>query len=439
MSRLFLSILGTSLYKECNYYWKDQSNSASSRFVQEASIRLLCKDWNENDRIVIFTTQKAFKENYSTAIRERFDSSEKKIIPYMGLEQLLEALNLKVPFQHEMIEDGNSEEEIWQNFNILYSALREGDEIYLDITHSFRYLPILLLNLLSYSEYLKRTSIKAITYGNYEVARVNDTYAPIMDLFPLVLLKDWSLSVNNFERFGDVEDISRLCQDSLRPILEKSRGSDSATADRAINSFSKNLPNFVKSLQTCRGKELIDGKLAVSLSQNIENIEETSLPPFNPIFSRLKTHINRFASRNNIKNGFEAVNWCIKNGLIQQGLTLFQETIISLVCEMEQLDYSSLTSRDIVSGAFYIKFNKTEGNSWKGECSKPENRAITVRLLDNHCIISCCELYYKLSQLRNDINHAGFKQNSMGAKQFAVKLADLFASVEKILPDCLSL
>lgn len=428
--KVFMSVLGTSLYKGCTYFLNDKSNAVKTRFVQDASIRLLCKEekgWGEGDQIIIFTTDNAFKLNYSKDISKRYDRELDKDVSYVGLEKVLEDITLKIPYKNQPIKDGNSEEEIWEIFETIYAELHEEDEIYFDITHSFRYLPMLLMNLLSYAELLKKTKIKSITYGNYEVSRDNGGYAPIMDLLPLVLLKDWSIAVNNFERFGEVGLISSLCQDSLRPILKEAKGKDIVA--KSVNSFSKDLPKFVKNIQTCRGKEIISGELAKSLMNRIENIEETSLPPFNPIFSRLKLQLNRYANSNNVRNGLAAVGWCVQNGLIQQGFTLLQETVISLICESEDVDFTIEKYRNIVSQAFKIKFCKIDETAWKGECSEDKNKDLTHKLLNNYQLNLLVKEYNTLTQLRNDINHAGMLNGSGKAENFGKNLEDLYCSI----------
>lgn len=423
-----MSVLGTSLYEECKYFLKDdRANYVETRFVQEASIRLLCKEWNDKDQIVIFTTEKAFKDNYSKMITERVDMKAKEKIPYSGLEKVLEGLTLKIPFKSQAIKEGNSEKEIWSIFETMYAELKENDEIYFDITHSFRYLPMLLLILLSYSELLKKTKIKTVTYGNYEAAKKNDGFAPIMDLLPLVLLKDWSLAVNNFETFGEVGMISTLCRESLRPVLRKAQGKDAVA--KAIDSFSKDLPKFVKNIQTCRGKEIIGGELPKSLMRRIENIQETSLSPLNPIFSRLKLVIKRYSDTNNVKNGLAAVDWCIQNGLLQQGFTLLQETIISMVCDSEELDFTDRENREIVSQAFTIKMKGLTELEWEGECRKEENKSAMFKLLNNDLLCICVKEFYGLTQQRNDINHAGMLNSSSSAEKFETNLKDLYCKI----------
>ncbi|MBW6536421.1 MAG: TIGR02221 family CRISPR-associated protein [Mariniphaga sp.] len=424
--KVFMSVLGTGFYEPCSYYLNDREKNIHTRFIQEATIRFFCSDWGENDQIVIFTTNKALTANYESSITKRKNSNN-ETTSYSRLAAILENLNLKVPFRNEMIKDGNDENEIWEVFTTIYNQLNEDDEVYFDITHSFRYLPMLLLILLSYSEYLKKTSIKSITYGNFEVSKNNNGLAPIMDLMPLVLLKDWSVAANNFESFGEVRLISSLCQDSLKPILREAKGSDKVAT--SVNSFSKELPGFVSLLKTCRGTEIISGEKALSLENKIAEIEETSLVPFNPIFARIKSQINRFASHDNIKNGFVAVEWCINNGLMQQGLTMLQETITSIICNSEGLDIVNEKNRTIISSVFNIIGQKIPENEWVGECAKTENIELTQKLCNNSLLLSLVNDYINLSNFRNDMNHSGMRNNPVKASNFENNLKQIFCSV----------
>lgn len=426
--KVFMSVLGTSSYNECSYYMTDEAKSVTSRFVQEATIKMTCLDWSKDDQIIIFTTNQSFADNYDANIEKKFDRNANKEVPYTGLQKVLADMNLPTPFKNVLIKDGNSEAEIWDIFETIYGELKEEDEIYFDITHSFRYLPMLLMILLNYSEFLKRIKIESITYGNYEVSKRQNNRAPIMDLMPLVLLKDWSLAVNNFESFGDVSFISKLCQQSLKPILKEAKGSDKNSS--AINAFSKDLPRFVSNLKNCRGPEIISGELANDLEQKIENIQKTALAPFNPIFSRLKIQIHKFSSENNIKNGFTSVEWCLQNGLFQQGLTMLQETIISMICDSEKLEISDKVHRSIVSKAFNIRHYNRPENEWTGECISSEvNHQLTKTLCKNYILESLLFEFNNLTESRNDINHFGMRKNSAKSDSFEKNLREIFYSV----------
>lgn len=59
-------------------------------------------------------------------------------------------MNLPVEIRPVDIVDGKDEDEMWKIFNALFNELRDGDELYFDLTHSFRYIPMLVLVLGNY-------------------------------------------------------------------------------------------------------------------------------------------------------------------------------------------------------------------------------------------------------------------------------------------------
>ena len=64
MSRVLLTLLGTSDYYPCNYYLDNVMKTNNIRFIQEALANHICKDWTSEDRIVIFLTEDAKKKNW---------------------------------------------------------------------------------------------------------------------------------------------------------------------------------------------------------------------------------------------------------------------------------------------------------------------------------------------------------------------------------------
>src|SRR5690606_7835290 len=89
----------------------------------------------------------------------------------LGLRDELESLSKKKGFQVENIgiPEGHNEEELWEIFKTILDQLEEGDEIILDITHSFRYLPMLTFIIINYARIVKKCSLKAVYYGAFEV------------------------------------------------------------------------------------------------------------------------------------------------------------------------------------------------------------------------------------------------------------------------------
>ena len=101
---------------------------------------------------------------------------------------------------------GMNELEIFENFNLiikLQDELEDGDEVYLDITHSFRsnaFWMFLVMNYLTDVED-KNITVKAITYGMLEAQK--DGIAPVVDLNAFYKILQWIKGANNFKNYGN--------------------------------------------------------------------------------------------------------------------------------------------------------------------------------------------------------------------------------------------
>lgn len=109
-----------------------------------------------------------------------------------------------------------NEEEINENINIilqLNQLLSTGDELIVDVTHSFRSLPITIMNLLLYLRNVSSKNIKIshIYYGMIEMSKEYG-YAPIVDLKKILKLNDWIVGAMAFKQYGNAYQIAGLIQ-----------------------------------------------------------------------------------------------------------------------------------------------------------------------------------------------------------------------------------
>lgn len=135
---------------------------------------------------------------------------------------------------------------MWNVFGRIYDKLENNDLLYFDLTHAFRYLPMLVLVLGQYARHLKKVTIKSVTYGNYEARGGNSDVAPIADLMPLVTLLDYTQAAANFGEYGRVSK-----------LLFSFKGAD-------FDNLAKQLKRFEQDVATCRGRELMNGKTVAS-------------------------------------------------------------------------------------------------------------------------------------------------------------------------------
>lgn len=409
MSRkVFISILGMSWYQEC-YYVKDTFNSGKVRFVQEATLNyLFTKDtWREEDKIFILLTDTARENNWTESMVERYHPQKKENTPYERLEKRLKHLNFSGNIEGVTIKEGKTEEELWDIFTTMYDLLENDDELYIDITHSFRYLPMLLLVFCNYVKFLKNVNVAHISYGNFD-ARIEER-APIVDLLPIVSLQDWTIAAADYIRHGNVDQIVNLCKMHIEPILKEKE--EKGNAIEELNLFADNLKEVIQERQACRGINIVESVSMKRLKKSCEQISHTIIPPLDPIFEKIKDSLIDYDSNENVMNGFEAAQWCYQNGLYQQCVSILYENLLTYICLLVYKDskWYKREQRDYIQAALNVV--KIPERKWK---FSEEEKEIVKNLILNHSetIRGYSILFAKLGDLRNDFNHAGMREKA---------------------------
>jgi len=422
---VFISILGTGYYEPTKYFFdKISGKETKTRFIQKAAINHFCSDWNNSNKIFLFLTKSARETNWKSPAQEK-----NKKDSYTGLGQVLEKMGLKAELIDKDIPNGKDEKEIWEIFQIIFNQLKENDNVYFDITHAFRSLPMLLMVLINYSKFLKTIKVKSITYGNHQAEK--DGYSPVINLTAFSQLQDWTSASDEFINFGSVDKLVNLSFTEINPILKESKGKNESAA--TLRKLNKELPSFVKNIQTSRGMNIILNKEGSEINKIFSEFKQDKIKPLSPILKKISEVVLPFNEADNIKNGFFAVSLCINNGLIQQGITLLKESIITLICDELNLDYKEEINRNIVDSAFTIIKDNIDEKDWKNDAGK--NKDITKNVIkDSKYLLLLNKEFNTISSIRNDINHAGFKKNSINKPdKFKEILDDLLNNILKKL------
>ncbi|WP_456395341.1 TIGR02221 family CRISPR-associated protein, partial [Desulfurobacterium sp.] len=396
------------------------------RFIQEAIVRML--EWKEGDKITIFVTDEALKKNWE-------DNGQGNGKEGLGtrLNKLKEE-GLKADFSYITIPEGKSEKELWEIFEKVLNIIQPKEDIIFDITHSFRSLPLLAAVLLNYAKVLKKINLKGVYYGAFDVLGssrqvenipIEERNAPIFDLTAFFTLYDWTIAIDNFLKFGDVESLESLTKDRINPILSRTKGQDRVAKN--LKKFVENLKKIADGIKTNRGKEILDFD-SEKIMQLMKNEEKNFIKPLTPVFLKVEEKISGF-EKGNIRNGYKAVEWCIKHGLIQQGYTILQETIITdIIVNILKDDYSNLDVRELVAKAFRIKGQNIPEDKWIVKDEYRENLKEIVSLIPEDFV----PVFNRLTDFRNDINHAGFV-NPRKSDDLRRKLEKIFMEIEKMV------
>ncbi|HOJ29923.1 MAG TPA: TIGR02221 family CRISPR-associated protein [Spirochaetota bacterium] len=422
MAKALLSFLGTNKYIKCNYRYHD-TVIYGVHYVQEAIAKIFCNEWSQGDSIIIFVTKEAEEENWEIGKDPENGEIE-------GLKSVLKkfADNKKIEVRHVPIPGGQNDSEIWGIFDAVINSVEKGSEIIVDVTHAFRAIPMLAVVMINYLHMVKNVTFNGLYYGAVESLGkiedikkmpVSERTAPIIDLSSFIYLLQFSNAVNNFMQYGDAEEIHTFTLNAVTPVLRETSGQHDIS--RRIRRVADDLRKMTQNFAYCRGKDIIKFNYA-RLYSEIKELKESfgqdqqllPLKPLQPLLDNILKKIEIFkdyGKEENAVKGILAAQWCLEHNLIQQSITILQESIITLICMRHNLKYSKKDDRELIASAFYKVIDQKNPKTKKdGRKEKSEEGKIQALLVDQ-MIHSLGKTYHKLSQLRNDINHANFRED----------------------------
>ena len=381
--RVFLSFLGLGNpeigYRESSYIDKDKNKiSKNVKYVQNAVVEI---EENNFDEKYIFCTEEVLKKRFNELEKE-------KNYKYKSIE----------------IVKGKDEEEIWAIFQKIYDVLEENDEVTFDVTHSYRFLPMLGLLLLQHAKFLKNIKVKKLCYGAFEMKYMakddNDNeieVSPIMDFTSFSKLQDWSLSGYSFVKTGMAEHFSALAKKEF-----KSKSKDVDMDKLNFGNVSKKLEDIALDIYTNRGINIVEGKKIKNIRKEMEKMKKDLYPPFTLVIDKIEKDIHNFKIKN-VNNVLYAVEWCIEKKLFQQGITMLQEGLITFLLDKVNIDYTNKNKREEFSNFIGLENIK----EYSGDIKKMQNivKKLNERKIDFQKLKS---LYGNIKNIRNDINHGGF-------------------------------
>ncbi len=402
--KVFISVLGTGKYSNCIYV-KGNEFQLSTPYIQHATLKLIkAEDWDKTSVGYILLTEKARSENW--------DKSG-------TLSDILNDLSLPFPIYPIDIPNGKNEDEMWNLFEITFNLLNEGDELYFDVTHGFRYLPMFILVLGNYAKFLKHIKVRSITYGNWEARNPNTNEAPIMNLLPLSSLQDWTFATANYLENGYADKLLSLSKEQIKEAylnntLPKKH-------DVNLKEYFDSLNFMLTERQTCRGLNIITSEKVNEVSISTDLIMERVKPHFKPLFKEIKKSIQLFKPSNDIHNTFSAARWCLDKHLYQQAITFIREGTISKICD--SLSIYDIDDRELVPRAFKLRGKEienniiTQKNVW--ERYNDHDRALIKKILrSSFCAnTKLVNAVNSMIDLRNDYNHCGMKKEPLNSKK----------------------
>lgn len=431
---ILLSVLGTTSYSDT--WYEIDGKKYQDRYIQN----VLCKYLKEKHKDKEFKLKIFLTGGDNGARKRNWEKSEgKDDCLQCRLEQN------DISYDDITIQNGEDEAEIWQNFNKFYDEIGDYDTVYIDITHSFRSIPVILLSVLELAKKTKNIKIEEIFYGSFEQGKTEDNPNKVISLGIYDKITDWENAINMFLKTGRAEDMVSLAKKFSREkrgqIFNNKEKSKEMKVEESkffveIEKLSESIENFSKELLSVRGLTVVSSAIEIKdiLDEiDISDVEKGFLSPFLNIIDKIKSLFSGILkTKTKVENINEIISLCIKEfGLIQQGLTFLEENATSYI--YENINWNCIKGGEKIKPDIESEANKKDIIKCRDAVSKAFKEGILPVKLSDSKIKSMSELIENIKGIRNDINHAGFRDSPADYDSLKKSLEDNLDKFVKIL------
>lgn len=422
-----ITFLGTGFYDKCIYTF-EHIESRETHFIQTAIYEVLKEHGEEIDELYLFLTPKAKEGNFTTGNVSRLDGKK-----YEGLKTVWEQY---FPTEQDKlivvdIEHDQSEAKQWELFEQIFDIIDENDELYIDITHSFRSIPLVSLIIANYAKTIKNAKIKKLLYGNFEQLDKTTNKAPIVDITSLANLLDWTTSVESFLRTGNPTQIQQLTKERLAQNFKD-------VELKEINRLTDKLVELNENMVTSRGTTFEPVLQEIDhILQDVKDITSSKLPQMTKLFEKIEQKMELFEG-NTYERMWGAIKWCVEHELYQQAFTFAREFMITIVVDQlthleevqnikKQKERRAL--RDDVS-AMILHCVNPNVNIKRTSLRYPTIYDPVIEIVHNN--LDHFKVYDTIVDYRNNINHAGYEQNELKFSRLEHKSKNIVEAIKPL-------
>jgi CRISPR-associated protein Csx16 len=329
-------------------------------------------------------------------------------------EQIVEELrlaNLPTPNFHP-IPKGESHVELWRQFEVLKDLLRPpaGTEVIFDVTHGYRSQPFFAAAVVTFVRAVEREPAPVgVFYAAFERGQPE---TPVWELTPFIELVDWAQSMMLFLRTGRSADVAeptiRLGRELARRWAKTKEGEQPR-----LEKLGKTLREFGGNLETVRtGDLLLPGAAgsATSLSAALQEAKETAavIPPLADVLDRVQREMIEPLLGASDHLASEAGHRALA-GLARLYLEMGRWAEVAAVVRE-----GWITRYAVPSAAFGGRNQARPSVEESGRRDAEDRWNIEERAAAR-----------EIAEVRNDIEHAGFKYQPLAADTLQKRLSKL--------------
>ena len=314
---------------------------------------------------------------------------------------------------------GSAAEELWQIFDCISSQVAPGEEVAFDITHGLRHHPLLGLLAAIFLRSGLDIDLKAVLYGAFDVGmQVSQGVTPMFDLTPLLTLLEWSVAADRFNRTGDANYLASLLL-KQRKGLAQSAGKDKGKLSQVgdLGRLANDLIEISQSLRLIR--PVLAMQKISGLGKRIENAipilnESAATHPFSLLLDRVGESFASLGFVNplspetiveSIAKQRRIITWYVEHEQWVQAISLSREWLVNWF--MIHLKINNLVQKDArqrVEGVV----NAEAYDLKQAKQAKIPFSPLFLNLVPE--IEVALNLWNSLTDVRNDIDHAGMRE-----------------------------
>lgn len=391
MSKVLVSFLGTSMPSDREYRTADYKFSDGEVITTSFISAAIKQNYDVDKLILVGTVKSMWEEVYRTFSKEQIDEdyyirlsdfcqnasydSELSLPDVEKIEAVLGVGSKVVLIKYGLNESENSLNQ--ETILGIEQYLNKNDELIVDITHSFRSLPLFLLNTLIYIQSVspKNIVIDKILYGMLDITKELG-YTPVVNLRSLLDTHEWIVGAYSFKEFGNAYKIAELLKEIDKSSYTKLKRFSDA---KNLNYFDA-LEKQVQELQSFRGES--------ELPTIAKKIVHPVVEEFIKSMSTTKEHY---------LFQFKLAQWHFQKMNYMSSYICLTESIISFVCVKLRLNENSKADRDEAK-------NQISNNSSFSDIRPLYYRINNVRRQLAHNVVGAKSIDSMIRNLKDGLN-----------------------------------
>jgi len=368
MAKVLIASLGTGHKRDGGYVkatYEYQGKKESTTFVSKALAKFL-----EIDKLFLIGTagsiwdscyQEFGGEDEDIAL-SLYEKIEEKSLTEEDLEIVSQTITKSLGSEGSqcfLIDYGINENELWSNFDKYLKILEhieDGDEVYIDISHSFRSLALMSFLMIEFGQVIKNKQFKigGIFYGMLEYRKENHNIAPIVDLKIFYELMEWMKAINAFKNYSQADELSLLLKNepstkqAYKVFAQLSKNLELANM-HALWQFTRGISKKVHTLQTSHNRiiQLLSNDL-IALALRLDKPTQSAFQ-------------------------YELALWLYENKNYALSYIALYEAIITKVCEVMGYDLHNHLEREEAKNHVDHPYNQYFNTKYENSISEIRN------------------------------------------------------------------